>query len=163
MTAWLPPLLRLQGFAGDWDKYVEALYAAFREGFVTQPAHFRMRKIALKKHPIVDGKEAAFWHLISTGDSESNRTPLMSRCERIRWPRAIVDHEADPIIKVWFNFRNSERRILLFLEDEGYLVVLSERKTYLLLWTAYPIERKHHKIKLLKEYEEFIKKLESPP
>lgn len=163
MTPWLPALVRLHDFANDWTKYLEALYVAFREGFVTQTAQFRKRKISLKKHPIVDGKEATFWHLITAGNIESNRIPEKSRCERIRWPRAIVDHEADPVVKVWFNLRNNERRILLFLENEGYLVVLAERKTYLLLWTAYPVERNHHKVKLLREYEEFRKKLESPP
>jgi hypothetical protein len=163
MTSWLPALLRPQEFGNDWDKYLEAVYASFRGDFVTKTALFRQRKISLKKYPTIEGKEATFWHLITSGSDESSRTPDGKRCERIKWPRAIIDNEIDQEVKVWFNFRKSERRILLFLENEGYLVVLAERKTYLLLWTAYPIETSHHKMKLLKEYNDFIKKLESPP
>ena len=45
----------------------------------------------------------------------------------------------------------------MWLEDEEYIVVLSERKGYLLLWTAYMVTRLHEKRKLQKEFAAYKK------
>ena len=79
--------------------------------------------------------------------------PDLRRCERIRWPRPIIDHGAEPVIRVWENERKGERRICLWLENADYLVVLARRRGYVLLWTAYPVTQPHRRRKLLREYE----------
>ncbi|GGI92333.1 hypothetical protein [Legionella impletisoli] len=86
---------------------------------------------------------------------ENERTPDLRRCERIAWPKPIIDNHNNGILKIWKNKRKGETRILLWFEEAEYLVVLSERKSYTLFWTAYPVTRGHSKRKLQKEYESY--------
>lgn len=76
----------------------------------------------------------------------------MRRCERIPWPRPVIEHSGVAAIKIWSNERRGEKRICLWLEDAEYLVILAERKGYILLWTAFMVEQEHTKRKLRKEY-----------
>ena len=46
-------------------------------------------------------------------------------------------------------------RILIWLESEQYLVVLTDRGEYILPWTAYQVTRDHQQRKLQKEYEKY--------
>ena len=150
---WMPPLELLDEYDNNWDTYFEAIYNFFINDFVKDKPVFQGRRLALKKHPVINGKEATFWHLISEGSIESERTPDIRRCERIRWPKPIIDHAEEPAMKIWQNVRrHNERRILIWFEEYDYLVVLAERKGYLLLWTAYPVTRDHRKRKLMQEY-----------
>ncbi len=68
-----------------------------------------------------------------------------------------MEHVNEPPVKVWKNQRRNETRICLWLEEQEYLVVLADRKTYIIFWTAYPTPRNHTKRKLKKEYEAFKK------
>lgn len=153
MPNWLPDLVYLSDYGGDWHRYQEALYEEFCKDFVRSRPQFRGRKLGLKRHPLIEGKEATFWHFISEGASESSRMPDLRRCERIRWPRTIIDHADDPEVKVWANQRGSDKRICLWLEEVEYLVVLADRETFLLPWTAYLVQEGHRKRKLLNEYQ----------
>lgn len=83
--------------------------------------------------------------------------PDLRRCERIRWPRPIVENGVEPSIKIWENERKGDRRICLWLEQQEYLVILSSRNNYILPWTAYMVTAEHHKRKLQKEYDAFKK------
>jgi hypothetical protein len=55
----------------------------------------------------------------------------------------------------WETTRKRERRIVVALPDFSYVVVLANRKGYVLPWTAYPVEREHRRKKLRRECEEF--------
>ena len=102
---WLPPLVLFNDYSGDWNAYLEALYACFRQDFIDTNPVFQGRRLGLKRHPMADGKEATFWHMIQEGKAEQERIPDLRRCERIRWPKPIIEHDADPAIKVWRNQR----------------------------------------------------------
>jgi hypothetical protein len=102
---------------------------------------------------VVKGKEATFWHIISEGEVESERLPDLRRCERIRWPRAIIDTSNFGFVKCWKTNRKGDERIALALEDFSYVVVLADRGEFVLLWTAYYVEQEHRRQKLRKEYE----------
>ena len=54
------------------------------------------------------------------------------------------------------------KRIILWLYEEDYVVILADRKKYVLLWTAYMVTYRHTKERLLKEYEEYYKRLTPP-
>jgi hypothetical protein len=69
----------------------------------------------------------------------------------------VIEHEAHSAVKLWKNKRGTETRILMWLEAEEYLVVLSERKGYILPWTAYLVEQDHRKQKLQREFESYHK------
>jgi hypothetical protein len=150
---WLPGLLLLSAHGGDWPQFLGAVYESFRKDFVDSRPSFRGVRLQLKRHPLVDGKEYTFWHMISEGRDEASRKPNLERCERIRWPRPSIEHSTDPALKAWVNVRNGERRICLWLEGAEYLVVLAYRKGYLLPWTAYPVTMSHRKAKLQREFE----------
>jgi hypothetical protein len=152
---WLPPIVLFSDYEGNWDKYLDALYDYFKQDFIDSKPLFRGCRLGLKRHPIDKGKEATFWHFIQEGPNEADRIPDIRRCERIRWPKPIIEHPDEPVIKIWENRRGSEKRILLWLETEEYLVVLAERKGYLLPWTAYLVSEDHRKKKLQKEYEPY--------
>lgn len=154
---WLPELVCLSDYTGSWDDYLEAIYAFFKQDFVDSRPVFRDKRLGLKKHPLSQGKEATFWHMISDGANEEDRLPDFRRSERIRWVRAIIENEVDPIVKVWWNKRKGKNNICLWFEQENYLVVLADRGEYILPWTAYLVEQPHRKRKLQKEYEAYCK------
>ncbi len=158
MPEWLPSLVLFNDYNGDWDAYLEAIYGYFKQDFVNSKPVFRGKRLGLKCHPLTQGKEATFWHMIQQGDREADRTPDFRRCERIRWPKPIIEHDGDDGIKVWWNQRRGEQRICLWFEQENYLVILADRGSYILPWTAYLVEQPHRQRKLQKEYEEYCRK-----
>ena len=160
MTAnmtWLPDLVLLDGHGGNWDRYLKVIYNFFTKDFVDDQPTYHGKKLALKRFPMYEGKEATFWHIISEGIIEDDRTPDLRRCERIRWPRPVIENSSDPDIKIWENNRHHETRVCILLDSADYLVVIARRQGYDLFWAAYPITRPHHKRKLIKEYEAYIK------
>jgi hypothetical protein len=150
---WLPPLMEFNDYGGDWESYLTAIYAAFRTDFIASSPFFRGRRLGLKRHPVIQGKEATFWHLISEGKVEENRTPDFRRCERIRWPKPVIEHESEPEILVWIEPRGSnDDRIHIYLTAERYLVVLADRGSYILPWTAYYIQHENGHQKYLQRH-----------
>ena len=113
--------------------------------------------MGLKKHPLVDGKECTFYHITHEGKDENSRLPDLRRLERIPYPRPIIDNSENEELKVWRNKRNGDERILIYHEQENYLVVLADRGTYILPWSTYYIEYPNRRKRLLREYEEYIK------
>lgn len=152
---WLPSLMRLEAYGGDTSAYLDALYERFAEDFVRSKPRFRGQELALKRHPVSQGREATFWHMVSEGKEELNRTIDSERCERIAWARAVIENADDPRVLVWENMRGKERRICLWLEEQEYVVILADRRGYLLPWTAYTVTQPHRKRKFRKEYEKW--------
>ncbi len=83
--------------------------------------------------------------------------PDIRRCERIRWPKPIMEHDADRAIKVRVNRRRGERRICLWFEQENYLVILADRGEYILPWTAYLVEQPHRQRKIQRQLQEYCR------
>jgi len=158
----LPELIELDNYENDWDKYFIAVYNVFHNDFVVNKPIFRGKRLGLKKHPEFQGKSATFWHMISEGKNESERIPDIRRCERIGWPFPIIINSNDSDIRCWSNIRNRDKRIILWLVDEDYVVILTERKGYLLPLTAYLLKFDHTRRKMEKEYKAYIKAGGSP-
>lgn len=152
---WLPPLVLFNDYSGDWNTYLKALYAYFKRDFIDTKPTFQGRRLGLKRYPMARGKESTFWHMIQEGKAEDERIPDLRRCERIRWPKPIIEHDAAPTIKVWRNQRGREQRVCLWFVQENYLVILADRGNYILPWTAYMVEQPHRQRKLQKEYEAY--------
>ena len=100
-TNWLPPLILLEDFQGNWQKYEDAIYGYFKQDFIDSHPIFQGRQLGIKRYPLEKGKEATFWHLISEGMEETNRKPELRRCERVRWPRPIIEKGSEPPLKIW--------------------------------------------------------------
>jgi len=157
----LPPLVLLEDSTGDWFKYVDLVYAYFCGDFVRDRPTYRGTRLGLKRYSLTQGKEVTFWHMISAGKVESERTPELRRCERIRWPRPLIEQCQRDGVKVWEEERSaSERRIHLWLEDHDYVVVLARRRAgttheYLLPWTAYVVDSGHSRKNLQRRFEKW--------
>lgn len=156
---WLPPLVMLSDHGGDWHRYLDALYAWFNQDFIDSKPVFQGRRLGLKRHPMTHGKEATFWHTTSEGQGEENRTPDLRRCERIRWPKPVIENSEDSQIKWWISVKCNKSRIHIWLENDDYIVVLADRKGFLLPWTAFLVTREHTRRKLTKEHEAFWKNI----
>ena len=161
-TDWLPPLILIEDYDGDWGKYLEALYYIFGETFIKNKPVFRSQRVGHKRHPLEKGKEVTFWHLISDGKGEDTREIHFDRCKRIRWPKPIIEAFDSQQIKLWTESRNGEPRHHIALLDFSYLVVLAERSGYVIIWTAFYLEQNHRRRKLKRRWERF-KKAEAAP
>lgn len=153
---WLPDLVL---FGGDWIKYEEILYSYFKNDFIdNRLIKFMGLRMGLKKYPTYKNKEATFWHFISEGEEESERVPDLRRCERIRWPRPIMENIEDQTVRMWENIRGNEKNICLCYGDWEYLIVLRKRKDYILPWTTYCPYTNKTKLKWQREFNEYHKK-----
>jgi hypothetical protein len=159
-TAWLPALIE---FDRDWnrlDEYVDRVYQVFVRDFVARrPPDLYGVRVSLRRVPEYQGKSYCFWHLVTEGPTEEKRYPVIERCERIAWPRAILEHASTAKdLPVWRNRRGVDERVLVALPDFSYVVVLQERSAreggrFLLLLTAYPVEERHRREKLQREHD----------
>ncbi len=145
---WPPPLL-----SHHQVNSIDDLYAQFCRDFIDSVPSFGGKPFQMKRHPMRDNREATFWHVISTGEDEATRRLDRQRCRRIGWPRALIDAVGSSRVVWWRNRRGRESRVIIALPDFSYVVVLAERDTYVLLWTAYHVEREHRRRKLRREYE----------
>ncbi|MCJ7448045.1 MAG: hypothetical protein MUO72_10140 [Bacteroidales bacterium] len=153
----LPDLITLEEFEGNFADFFEAVYQIFKNDFVDSKPSFQGKRLRLKCHPYVDGKEYTFYHFTHDGDIEIERLPNLRRMERIGYPRPIIESSEHPSLKVWRNKRGTKDRILILHEEERYLVILEDRRDYILPWTAYYIEHQNKINRLILEYETFIK------
>lgn len=149
---WLPPLIRLDDYGGDWQRYEDEIYGWFVHDFVDSRPHLEGKPVILKAGSSLRGRHNTFWHLISEGRQESERVPDLRRCERIRWPRALIDAADSGSVLRWRTRRTGRPRAVLALSDFSYCVVLSEHPSYFVLWTAYPVDRHHTERRLRREY-----------
>ena len=133
------------------------MYAIFEKDFILSQPLYDEKKVSAQKFPEVDGVHRTFYHITHEGEDEGNRQPDLRRMERIRFPRFIIDNNANSEILVWENNRGRDTRIILYSDLENYVVVLTKRPGYYLFWTAYLVTHQHSKNKLMKEYESYIK------
>ena len=153
---WLPALIRMEDYGGDWKRYVEAVYAIFRRDFIQSQPKFQECWVRVRRDPLEQGKEAGFWHCTTGGKDEDARTPEFRRMERIGWVRAIIEHTEYPAVTGWSVTRGMDRRWCLWFREE-FLVVLAERVRkhdgfrYWQLVTTYDTPEEHRKRQLKKE------------
>jgi hypothetical protein len=157
MNEWLPALILLNDHNGSWGPYIEEVYRRFHRDFVQSLPLFRGQRMGLKRHPIEKDKEATFWHLTSEGKIEAERLHDLRRCERICWPRPMIEHEIARKLPVWNQSRSGEHRIAIAVEDFSYILVLATRKTsnglMYLPWTAFCVEHEHQRRKYRRQWE----------
>jgi hypothetical protein len=153
---WLPPLLRLTEYGGDWNRYINEVFAIFHRDFIQSQPRFQGCWVRCRRDPLYNGKEAGFWHCVQEGADEQWRMPDLRRCERIEWVRAVIEHCGGPGVDHWTNRRGSDIRHLLWCMEE-FLIVLGERTRkrdgfrYFQLITAYCTPEEHSKRRLRAE------------
>jgi hypothetical protein len=161
IPAWLPPLVSLEDSRGNWYTYLTTIYNHYLRDFVERQPRFEGDPVSVRYHPAYEGKGATFWHIISEGSVESERTPDLRRCERIRWPRPMIE-KANSLtdVAVWEAMKSwrkqLQRRVYIALSNFSYLVAIGETSRGFDLITAFYLEKKHEREKLRREYESFL-------
>jgi hypothetical protein len=141
-----PDLIELSSFNGDFDKYVEAVYAAYIDVLVRGNLDFLGKRISFKHAPATDGKGFAFWHAVSEAgatQNEEDRTIDLRRCERISWAAHMLQSVGDDGSNgeiVWWRPARARKRVVIWIRDQEYAVVLEERDDFWLFWTAYCVK-----------------------
>jgi len=160
----LPELLLLADHGGDYEQYIEAVYAVFKQDFITRKCKFRGEVLRLKWHPIFQEKAYTFYHVTHEGEDEANRTPDLRRCERMPWALPTVEQCDAWNLRIWPQVRQgkggTKNRLCIWLqmeEEADYIVILDIRDRYKLLWTTFVPEYPHEKRKKQKEYEAWLK------
>lgn len=159
---WLPDLVLFEDSGGDWSRYLDRLHLQFAADFMHTMPTWPRKRVGLKRHPEYDGKSATFWHMISEGSSEADRIPDFRRCERIAWPRQIMDEFDDATpettgcrIRWWVELRGAEKRYHLAPDDFSYVMVVADRGDFVLPWTAYYVEHEYRREKLRRKWRNF--------
>ena len=148
---WLPPVLLLSDCDGDAHRFLSKAYGIFYRDFRISRPKFAGRPVVYD-NTMSEGKEEAFWHIISAEDPmRGERIVDPRRCERIAWVRPILEHPDDPRVSLWRNRRGTHVRVLLWLETLDYLVVLDEWPNRYALITAYCTDYESTRRKLRKD------------
>lgn len=154
----LPKRIYLEEYKGNYQAFIDAVFAVFERDFILHKATFGTHKLRMKFHPKFQERPYTFYHMTHSGDVEEERIPDLRRCECIPWARPVVEKAEDFGLKFWEQERNGKHRICIWLEtdeDDNYFVVLDVRKTYVLLWTAFCGGETHSVRKKEKEYLEW--------
>lgn len=161
----LPELVLLEDYGGNYELFIQAVYAVFQRDFVKYKTKFRGEELRLKWHPIYQDKAYTFYHMTHKGEDEQNREPDLRRCERMPWAKPVIENCDAWNLKIWPQIRKGSNRLCIWLdleEEPDYVIILDVRKDYKLLWTAFVLEYEHEKRKKQKEYEEWFKTQKSP-
>jgi len=158
MTAypWLPEPLKFCDYDIDQERITEVAYAIFKNDFIDSCPTCSGFSVKSVRGKMEGGKEETFWHIIKEEDKhQKGRIFKTDRCERINWPRPIIEGLSEGRVICWKKLHHEkgkkEWRWLIALDDFSYLVVLAVRKGYFLLRTAYPVTRTHTLIALVEE------------
>ena len=151
----LPDIITLEEYNGNFAAYFEGIYQIFVRDFIENRPMFEGIRLKLKSFPYTNGKEYTFYHFTHEGNVEENRVPDLRRMERIPWPAPMINDSGHPYLKVWRNNRGRHERILILHEQERYLIILEDRKDYILPWTAYLVDYPNKLKRLLREYEAY--------
>ena len=149
---WLPELIECDDFS-KYKEYEDLIYQVFIKEFVNQKNTFLNKRLEVTKKPLLNNKIDGFNHLIF---GHERKSPDFNRCARIKWPKAIIDefnnngkHKKD--IKIYFK----EGAYHLLLEKEKYIIVIKDKKDYMLFITGFYIESDRYLKSKLKDYERF--------
>jgi hypothetical protein len=134
---WLPDL---ETFSGEWQPYEDKIYAIYVADFITREASWRSKRITLRFNPPYKDKSFTYWHLTSESDGKGDRIPDLRRCERIRWPKAIIQAPPDAV-RSWAQQRDKVERIGIAVPDFSYVLFLQPAEDRAHLLTAYYVER----------------------
>ena len=135
------------------DTYEATLFESFRKDFPSDELFIGKHRIGIEAKPWTNGRHRTFWHLISEGEDELTRKVVPCRCERIRWPKYMIQYA--PRFKSWRNERGGRRNLLIALEDFSYVVVLAERRGHFFLWSAYCVEFRSRRAAMKKEHDAY--------
>lgn len=165
---WLSETIPYCGYS-SWSDYENLLYDIYLEDFIKNTPYILEKPVRVRKNPKIEGKDQTFFHITSNSDfaktnDPNDRLPDLRRCERIKWPRDIIDNyiceeecRSCNKLKVWREKYKGNDRIHILFEDVNFLIVLEERTEYVLFITSFYMKYNHEVRKQIKKYERYIR------
>lgn len=156
---WLPPIVKLQDFDGDSEKYLEHLFSIFETDFVRSTPSYEGQRVFYDKKDD-GGRPGCFVHITTEENKQTGEREIcLRRCERIAWVKAIIEHADDPAVLVWeiehFGKKRASKRTCLFLEEGDFLIVLTEIKWGHYIVTAVYVDHPHQKRRHQEAYKKY--------
>ena len=147
------------------SQYLDTLYDCFREMLINDPLHWLTtgKTISFRREQEIDERHASFWHAVSGGSgNERDRILDHNRCLRIRWIRYLLDAFNDSYPSeenfCWWKSpdpRWRNKRFLISTVDFDYVVIIEERRNYVLFITAYYVEEPRRRQKFQDQHDQF--------
>jgi len=149
-------------FTERWKVFLEAIYQVFLKAVARGGLRFQGLPVKCRYQPPYKDKHYSFWHLMSEGKEEEERTPDLERCARIPWIAWVIRNADNPkVVRWWENERSTPRglktHVPLWLFEHDYVVILEKRADFYLLLTTYCL-RGHQNEKLQKEWKAWTPK-----
>ena len=138
----MPGKLEASLFHGNLNLYKEALYKIFKRDFIDNTLYYNGKKVDIIHEKFHEGKERSFWHIISEGDKDIDRTPISRRAEVLPWAKPLIEEDGTCIqYKQWVKYHDKTKRNRHYIWCTAikYMVILEDRGTYFKLITAYPV------------------------
>ncbi len=146
-------------FHGDWSAYKEALYSVFKRDFIDNRPIFRGLPVDIIHQQTLEGKERSFWHIISQGKDDSERTLDPDRCANLPRVKSLIEDDGNcDEYRLWVKWHDKSKkdRYYVWCKSIAYLVVLEYRNNHFKLITAYNVMP--NKVREYeKEYAKYIK------
>jgi hypothetical protein len=130
----------LEILTGEWEAYLERIYGIFHDSLIGTTAYLEGKPVHCRYHPATDNKHCSFWHCISEGPTEDERTPDPRRCERIGWVAwMIAEASAGSNAEViyWRNYNRGKRRLVILHKTERFVVIVNESSKNFMLVTCF--------------------------
>ncbi len=147
---WLPPLITLADCGGQEEALLKRVHQEYCSLFKTIIPPFMGLSVAVNQQIGFNHVELTFWHLVSVGEEKPEQRKLdHDRCARIQWPLKVMERcpegrpPANAEVVWWRERRKRWDRIHLALADFSYIVVLEDRQTHAVFWTAFPTRFPH--------------------
>lgn len=150
----LPALIEYTQFGGDWQRYIDAVFAVFYHDLIASRAHFKGLPVSIDTRMGAGGKEEGFWHLTHSGPKHA-RIPDFGRCERVPWIRPLIEAVPGAAARWWRDERDGKQRDLVADPTFSFLVVLQVSGRRAVLITAIHIEYPHRRKKLEREWKDY--------
>lgn len=156
--SWLPQPLNFIDYGSNQGRITAAAYAIFKNDFIDSSPECFGKKVIPNPNLMPDGSEECFWHLISQ-EHRNNRVFMVNRCERINWPRSIIENIDHQDVISWKTRHKGKKsgkkdwRLKIALRDFSYIIILREQSKYYVLITAYPVDYPHNIMTLYYEYQ----------
>jgi len=148
-----------------FTEYENILYGIYCMYYEESELFFDGKMVCMKHYPPDRDKKSGLMHIIyenldKTGN-DIDRTPELDRCLKVTWGKHIIDFHTNNIcqdILIYEEENRGDIDILLYSKCLDYMVVLSDRTTYYLLKTAYPIKHSRKREQIYKQYDKYINK-----
>ena len=160
MIAWLPKIITLEEFDGDYEKDLNHLHEIFLNNFAQTKLKIDNKPIYYDDRVIdSSGKCECFIHITTCADDVTkDRNFDPRRCERLVWVKPTIENRTDEVsVKIWEVRKKGKNKLNILIESERYHVVLTKYKKSYVLNTAYYVDQNHYAAKAFKGVPERIK------